>query len=179
MSAPSNYFATEYLPNGNALVVRAFSPDDRAGLLAAVDRTGPLTRYRRFFVLKSKFSDREKDFFLNVDFDKHVALIALTNEAGTEVIVGAARYVVLQAETAEVALTVIDDYQGQGIGPIMLRHLAAVARSAGLKTLVAEVLTENQPMRKVFERSGLPMRTTQDHSEVVHISLQLSGPEGT
>ena len=44
---------------------------------------------------------------------------------------------------AEVAFVVIDDYQGQGIGAALLRHLAAIARSAGLKELVAEVLPEN------------------------------------
>jgi ribosomal protein S18 acetylase RimI-like enzyme len=174
MSDVRSYFAVESLPNGRALVVRAFKPEDRADFIAAASRTGPLTRYRRFFTLKNEFSDREKDFFLNVDFDKHVALVALTDEAGHQVIVGAARYVALQPGSAEVAFTVIDQYQKQGIGPILLRHLATVARSAGLKTLVAEVLTENQQMLRVFERSGLPIQTTQDHPEVVHVVLQLS-----
>jgi GNAT superfamily N-acetyltransferase len=174
MSDIRSYFATENLPNGRAIVVRPFKPEDRAAFVAAAGRTGPLTRYRRFFTLKNEFSDREKDFFLNVDFDKHVALIALTGEAGHQVIVGAARYVVLQPGSAEVAFTVIDQYQRQGIGPVLFRHLATVARSAGLKTLVAEVLAENQPMLKVFEESGLPMQTRRDHPEVVHVTLQLS-----
>jgi GNAT superfamily N-acetyltransferase len=174
MSDPRTYFAVEHLPNGQALVVRAFKPEDRADFIAAADRTGPLTRYRRFFTVKREFSDREKDFFLNVDFDKHVALVALADEAGHHVIVGAARYVVLQAETAEVAFTVIDQYQRRRIGPVLLRHLATVARSAGLKTLVAEVLTENRPMLKVFEGSGLPLQTRQDHPEVVHVTMQLT-----
>lgn len=174
MSDPRNYSAVERLPDGRALVVRAFKPEDRGDFIAAADRTGPLTRYRRFFTLKPAFSDREKDFFLNIDFDKHVALVALTDEPGHQVIVGAARYVVLQAGSAEVAFTVIDQYQRQGIGPILLRHLATVARSAGLKVLIAEVLTENRPMLKVFEGSGLPIQTRQDHPEVVHVTLQLS-----
>jgi GNAT superfamily N-acetyltransferase len=174
MSDVRDYFAGETLPNGRAIVVRAFKPEDRADFVAAAGRTGPLTRYRRFFTLKAEFSDREKDFFLNVDFDKHVALIALTDEAGHQVIAGAARYVVLQAGSAEVAFTVIDQYQRQGIGPILFRHLAAVARSAGLKTLIAEVLTENLPMLRVFERSGLPIQTRRDHPEVVHVTMQLS-----
>ena len=174
MSDVGNYFAVETLPNGRVLVVRAYKPEDRADFTAAAERTGPLTRYRRFFTLKTEFSDREKDFFLNVDFDKHVALVALTDESDRQVIVGAARYVVLQAGSAEVAFTVIDQYQRQGIAPVLLRHLATVARSAGLKTLIAEVLTENLPMLRVFERSGLPVQKRQDHPEVVHIVLQLS-----
>ena len=40
----------------------------------------------------------------------------------------------------------IDQYQGQGIGSILMRHLAAIARAAGLQELIAEVLPENVPM---------------------------------
>jgi hypothetical protein len=110
----ANYSATEILRNGRRLEVRAFKSEDRADFVTAADRTGPLTRYRRFFTLKTNFSEREKNFFLNVDFHKHVALIALMDEGGRQVIVAAGRYIVMQPLKAEVAFTVIDQYQGQG-----------------------------------------------------------------
>ena len=47
-----------------------------------------------------------------------------------------------------------------------------VARAAGLETLIAEVLSENAPMLKVFAKSGLPMTTVHD-SEVIHVTLRL------
>jgi RimJ/RimL family protein N-acetyltransferase len=169
-----DYLAMETLRDGRRLVVRAFKPEDRTDFLAAADRTGPLTRYRRFFTLKPSFSEREMNFFLNVDFDKHVALIALIDEAGRQVIVAAGRYVVVQPQKAEVAFTVIDQYQGQGIAPILLRHLVGIARAAGLTTLIAEVLTENMQMLKVFERSGLLVQTSRDHPEVVHVTMALN-----
>jgi GNAT superfamily N-acetyltransferase len=127
--------------------------------------------YRRFFTVKRNFTDRERAFFLNVDFDKHVALLALVEEGGQKNIVGGGRYVVVQPGKAEVAFVVIDQYQGQGIGSILLRHLAAIARTAGLQELIAEVLLENMPMLKVFERSGLQMTMTRE-SEVVHVTLR-------
>jgi GNAT superfamily N-acetyltransferase len=170
----ANYSATEILRNGRRLEVRAFKSEDRADFVTAADRTGPLTRYRRFFTLKTNFSEREKNFFLNVDFHKHVALIALMDEGGRQVIVAAGRYIVMQPLKAEVAFTVIDQYQGQGIAPVLLRHLVGIARSAGLDTLIAEVLTENLQMLKVFERSGLPVQTTKDHPEVIHVTMQLN-----
>lgn len=154
--------------------MRAFKPEDRTDFLAAAERTGPLTRYRRFFALKPKYSEREMNFFLNVDLDKHVALIALMDEAGRQIIVAAGRYIVIQPQKAEVAFTVIDQYQRQGIAPILLRHLIGIARSAGLNTLIAEVLSENMQMLKVFEKSGLPVQTSRDHPEVVHVTMQLS-----
>jgi GNAT superfamily N-acetyltransferase len=122
--------------------------------------------------LKQSFSEREKEFFLNVDFDKHVALLAVTEETDGNVIVGGARYVVTKPGEAEVAFLVVDQYQGQGIGAALLRHLIHVARAAGLDTLIAEVLPENTPMLKVFERSGLPVSISRDR-DVTHVSLQL------
>ena len=49
----------------------------------------------------------------------------------------------------------VDEYQRQGIGAALMRHLVTIARGAGLKELIAEVLPDNAPMLKVFEKSGL------------------------
>jgi ribosomal protein S18 acetylase RimI-like enzyme len=71
-----------------------------------------------------------------------------------------------------VAFAIVDEYQGQGIGAALLRHLAAIARSAGLRELIAEVLSDNAPMLKVFERSGLGLSTQRD-AGVVHVAMRL------
>src|SRR5215216_665814 len=160
MMDAANYSAVERLRDGRRLEVRAFRPGDQADLLSAVSRTSPQSLYRRFFTVKRSFSDREREFFLNVDFVGHVALMAWAEESGQNVIVGGGRYVLVQAGKAEVAFVVIDQYQGQGIGAALMRHLAAIARGAGLQELTAEVLSENMAMLKVFEKSGLPMTTT-------------------
>jgi hypothetical protein len=56
---------------------------------------------------------------------------------------------------------------------MLMRHLAAIARGAGIKELIAEVLPENTAMLKVLEGSGLPMTTRRDPG-VLHVALQLS-----
>jgi len=71
-----------------------------------------------------------------------------------------------------VAFMVIDQYQGEGIGTALMRHLAGIARGAGLGELVAEVLAENDAMLKVFAKSGFPLTTMRD-ADVVHVTLQL------
>jgi GNAT superfamily N-acetyltransferase len=169
----ARYSAIEMLPDARTLEIRAFQTDDRLDFLSAADRVSASSRYLRFFTPKRNFTDKEQAFFLNVDFDEHVALIALMEESGRKVIVGAGRYVVVQPAKAEVAFTVIDQYQGQGIGSLLMRHLAAVARAAGVREFIAEVLPENAPMLKVFERSGLPMTKTRE-SDVMHVGLHLN-----
>jgi GNAT superfamily N-acetyltransferase len=169
----AKYSAIETLRDARKLEIRAFRPDDRADFLSAVERIGPLSRYRRFFTVKRRFTERERAFFLNVDFDQHVALVALMEEAGRQVIVGGGRYVIVRPGRAEVAFVVIDEYQGLGIGSMLMRHLVAIAREARLQELIAEVLPENMQMLKVFERSGLPL-TTVPEAEVVHVTLELT-----
>jgi GNAT superfamily N-acetyltransferase len=67
---------------------------------------------------------------------------------------------------------VVDAYQGQGLGGALMRHLAGIARDAGLAELTAEVLAENAAMLKVFAKCGLPL-TTKRESDVVHVTLRL------
>jgi ribosomal protein S18 acetylase RimI-like enzyme len=88
------------------------------------------------------------------------------------VIVGGGRYFVVQPGQAEVAFAVIDEYQGRGIGRTLMRHLATIARAAGLRTLIAEVLSENTPMLQLFKTSGLQWSTKRE-AQVVHVTLRL------
>ena len=121
--------------------------------------------------MKREFSEKEAHYFLDIDFVKHVALIALANEDGRPTLIGGGRLVVVGPDRAEVSFAVIDEYQGKGIGSALMRHIAAIGREMGLKELVAEVLADNAPMLKVFERSGLAM-TTKHEGSVVHVTLR-------
>jgi ribosomal protein S18 acetylase RimI-like enzyme len=173
MSETAEYSAVELLRDGRRVEIRALRPDDRDGLIAAVGRTSDQSLYRRFFGARRGFSEREIAFFVNVDFVNHVALVAVADEGGRPLIVGGGRYVVVQPGKAEVAFAVVDRYQGQGIGATLMRHLAAIARTAGLDELIAEVLPDNIAMLKVFEKSGLRVSTRRE-PRVVHVALGLS-----
>ena len=109
---------------------------------------------------------------MNVDFIDEIARLAVLCESGREVVAGGGRYIVVRPAVAELAFMVIDEFQGQGIAGALLRHLTALARAAGLREFIAEVLPDNAAMLRVFERSGLKMQHTRD-SGVVHITLQL------
>lgn len=172
MLEAANYSAFETLRNGRRVEIRALRPDDRADLIAAVGRSSAQSIYRRFFAVKRDFAESEIEFFLNVDFVDHVALVAVVDESGRPVIAGGGRYIVVEPGKAEVAFAVVDQYQGQGLGAALMHHLAAIAREAALKELVAEVLPENVPMLKVFEKSGLPLSMKRE-PHVVYVTLRL------
>jgi ribosomal protein S18 acetylase RimI-like enzyme len=172
MSEAATYSAGEALRDGRRVEIRALRPDDRADLITAVGRTSADSFYRRFFGVRHEFTEREIASYLNIDFIDHVALVAVLEEGGRSMIVGGGRYIVVEPGTAEVAFAVIDEYQRQGIGAALLRHLAAIARGARLRELVAEVLPDNAPMLKVFEKGGLGLSTKRGPG-VVHVALRL------
>lgn len=172
MPEAAQYFSVEQLPNGRRAEIRALRPDDQPEFLAAIDRASSQSLYRRFLSFRRGLAPQEIAFFLNVDFVKHVALVAVMDEAGRQAIVGGARYIVLQPGEAEIAFAVIDAYQRQGIGAALMRHLTALARQSGIKTLVADVLPENIAMLKVFEKSGLDVTT--ERGSVVHLTFRLA-----
>jgi GNAT superfamily N-acetyltransferase len=169
----SRYAATETLRDGRPIEIRALRPDDRDALLGAIGRMSDRSIYRRFFSSKAHFTDREVAFYTDVDFVNHVALVAALEEQGHALIVGGARYIVSKPGAAEVAFAVDDAHQGLGIGALLMRHLAAIARRSGLEELFAEVLPDNAAMLKVFEQSGLAMSTKREQ-DVTHVALRVS-----
>jgi hypothetical protein len=96
MSDSANYSAHERLRDGSPVEIRALRPEDEAAMLAALAHTSPQSLQRRFFAMKRHFSDKERAFFMEVDFSNHVALVVLAQEAGKHVIVGGGRYIVFE-----------------------------------------------------------------------------------
>lgn len=169
---PATYSAEEGLRDGRRVEIRALKPDDQTDLLEAVGRMSEESRYFRFFAPKRFFTDSEVAYFTDVDFVDHVALVAILEEGERRQIVGGARYIVSRRGCAEVAFGVIDACQGLGIAGALMRHLFAIARTAGLNELEAEVLPENRRMLRVFERCGSPVVLTRAQGSV-KVSIRL------
>jgi ribosomal protein S18 acetylase RimI-like enzyme len=172
MSEAIDYTARELLRDGSQVDIRALRREDEADMLGAIERTSAQSLQRRFFVMKRHFSEKERAFFMDVDFKNHVAIVAVAEESGSKVIAGGGRYIVFEPGRAEMAFVVVDAWQGRGIGSILMCHLARIANDAGLQELTAEVLPENTAMRKVFEKFGFKPTRRRD-PQTVHLVLKL------
>ena len=71
MTAAADYSAVETLRNGQRVEIRALRPQDRDEFVAAAGRLSAESLYRRFFAPKPHFSEKERAFFLDVDFVDH------------------------------------------------------------------------------------------------------------
>ena len=130
------------LRDGSHAYVRPIRPSDRELLARGFDRLSGESRYRRFFAPLKELSAGTLDYLTQVDHHGHEALIALSEDGE---MVGVARYVRLEPDgpVAEAAITVIDDWQGRGVGRQLLRRLATRARQEGVRQFSALVKVEN------------------------------------
>ena len=172
MSEIFSYTTHEVLKDGSQIEIRALRRTDEADMLAAIGKTSAQSLQRRFFVMKQHFSDKERAFFMDVDFKNHVAIVAVADENGRQIIAGGGRYIVFETGRAEMAFVVIDAWQGRGIGSLLLRHLVKLASASGLDELSAEVLLENTAMKKVFEKCGFRPAPRRD-PQTFHLVLKL------
>ncbi len=143
------------LGNGETVHVRPIRPDDAHALAEFHRRQSPESIYRRFFTPKPELSEPSLEHFTNVDFVDRVALVV---EGRGEFIAWASYERWSGRDDADAAFMVDDRHQGKGIATLLLEHLAAIARSNGIRRFTAEVLADNRPMLHVFSRAGWPVQ---------------------
>lgn len=139
------------LPDGTRLLLRPIVPGDKDALREGFERLSPESRYRRFFTPVNHLTTGMLKALTEVDYDNQFAWVALACEDDRTHLVGVARYVRLaDPAAAEVAVAVIDPYQGKGIGTLLLDALMLEALRAGISRFEGEVLADNEPMRAVL-----------------------------
>ena len=123
------------LRDGSRVEVRPVRRSDAELLLRGFERLSDESRYRRFLCSMPELSEEMVRYLTDVDHHDHEAVVAL--DAATGEGVGVARYVrdLDRPERAEAAVTVIDDWQGRGLGTLLLELLAVRAREEGVEPL--------------------------------------------
>jgi GNAT superfamily N-acetyltransferase len=142
------------LPDGRTVLIRPIGPDDAGRLTEAFSHLSPQSRYRRFFSACDSLSPTLLRYFTDVDHVDHEALVAIGGSDGA--IVGVARFIRAPKarESAEVAVTVIDDWQSDHLGIALMAQLIPRARAAGVRRFTADVLWENGRMLHLLRDFG-------------------------
>jgi len=150
------------LRDGNRVILRPAVPADRELLMAGFERLSPESRYRRFFAPMKALSPVLLDYLTLIDYRDHFAWAALSAEPGPDgrpIGAGVSRYIRLEdPQAAEMAVTVVDDWQGRGLGRVLLDALVLEALENGITRLEGDVLLENRPMQALLRREGAIFR---------------------
>jgi RimJ/RimL family protein N-acetyltransferase len=149
---PSHDDCVHELRDGARVLVRPIAPDDRAALAAGFARLSPESRFRRFLSPKRQLTEHDLDVLTRVDHHDHEALVALEAETGEGI--GVARFVRTRPDRAEPAVVVADDWQGRGVGTLLLDLLAERAWEEGIRTFSATLLASNARAIALLEALG-------------------------
>ena len=162
------------LRSGDVVRIRQVRPDDALALVRAYANLGEQSRYRRFFTVMPQLPEATLKAAVEVDHTDHEALVAVPL-LSTE-IVGECRFIRLpdQPDTAEIGVTVVDAWQGRGLGSALIARLSERAAEAGIEYFTAEVLAENRSMLALLP--GLGQVETESRGPVVTTRVELAEP---
>lgn len=108
----------------------------------------------------------------NIDYNKHLPILALIQEDGKERIIGSASLSFHSQESvrhkAELGITVHDNYQNQGLGTTMIKHLLEIAQEKGLKKIYLRVDTKNNRAMHVYEKCGFKIEAKLEKEDYVN-----------
>ncbi len=167
---PSHLTTRVTTGHGVTYQLRPIRPDDAEILQHFHEGLSPDSVFRRYFSLHPSLSAAELDHLTNVDYVDRLAFIII--EHGELVAVG--RYDRIEtSDRAEVAFLVSDHYQHQGLGLLLLDHLAQAAWECGITTFVAETQADNRAMMGVFRNSGFPV-TARLEDEIIYVRFPIA-----
>jgi len=160
------------LRDGSTATIRIAQPRDHAALVDFFASLSQESRLRRFFSLSVPDPRLIESFCDGSDPRRQLTLIVTQLGDNREIVVAVGSYIAKAPDAAEIGLAVADEWQGKGIGTLMLERLALVAVANGLRRFWAVTLFENQQMLDVFRASGFDCRTRTDQG-LVEIDLSV------
>jgi RimJ/RimL family protein N-acetyltransferase len=161
------------LRDGAAVLIRPVRSTDAPLLADGFSRLSERSRRLRFLGRKTTLTEADLRYFTDVDHHDHEALGALDHVRGGGV--GIARYVRDRENpaAAEIAVTIVDDWQGRGLGTELLARLSERAREEGIRRFTAVVADGNAAAAGMLRNSGASL--VHRGSGIVEYEIDLRG----
>jgi len=171
---PVELVRTRTLFDGRQVTVRPIRAEDAVMEQDFVRHLSPDARYSRFMGSLRELPPGKLKYLTEIDYDKHLALVAVIEHDGQEQEVGVARYVLdPSGKSCEFAVTVDDAWQGSGIAGVLMFTLMDVARARGIETMDGLVLATNHKMLKFARQLGFTQAHVPDDPGTMRVFRKL------
>ncbi len=158
---PTHLESRWQLADGMDVTIRPIRPEDAEMVQEFVRNLSDESRYMRYMNSMQELSQEMLVRFTQIDYSREMALIAVTEESGTEVNLGVARFTINpDGESCEFALVVADDMHGKGLGQKLMTTLMEAARAKDLKVMEGVVFRNNSDMLHLMNRMGFTAETS-------------------
>ena len=161
---------------GIDIFVRPIRPEDAPLLVGLFESLSPRSVYLRFFSPMKRLPHSMLSLFTQIDYDRHIALVALSESKSKEEMLGVARIILERnLKEAEFSVVVGDQWQGKGIGAALLQRCLSIARDQGLEKVTGVVLAENTQMLALGKKMGFKSKKVMGVNEY-ELSLDFRYP---
>lgn len=167
------------LRDGTRVLIRPIRPSDRQIEMEFVQKLSNESRYFRFMGALRELSDAMLSRFTQIDYDREMALIAISCENDQETEVGVVRYVVSPDGTScEFAIAIADAWQHRGLGSALMSGLIDAARTRGLQVMEGIVMSSNHKMLGLMTALGFDIESVPGDPTIRRVVKHLAGIRG-
>jgi acetyltransferase len=175
---PAELVRTRRLFDGSEVLIRPIRAEDAAMEQDFVQHLSPESRYRRFMSTLNELPPGKLKYLTEIDYVRHLALVAIIERDGEQIEIGVARYVAGPSGTdCEFAITIDDEWQGSGIAGILMLTLIDAARARGMQRMEAFILAGNDKMIKFAKQLGFAVHRDPDDPGMVVAERALLSPD--
>jgi len=178
---PAQYESLEVTSGGLEIFVRPIKPEDASMLMDLFHSLSPKSRYFRFFSPMKSLSENLLIRLTQVDYDRHIALVAVGTDGGSKKIFGVARIISgADPEVAEFSVAVGDPWQGKGVGRKLLEMCIRIGKGRGVRLIEGTVLSENVEMLNLGRELGFKLqRSMEGDAYTLKMEISHSGGPGS
>ncbi|MDE1543915.1 GNAT family N-acetyltransferase [Dechloromonas agitata] len=166
---PVELVRQRYLFDGTPVTIRPIRAEDAAMEQDFVQHLSADSRYKRFMSTLKELPPGKLKYLTEIDYVRHLALVAIIEQEGRQVEIGVARYVAgPSGDDCEFAIAIDDAWQGSGVAGILMLSLIDAARARGMRKMEAFILASNDKMIKFARQLGFEVRRDADDPGMMH-----------
>lgn len=167
---PYKYAIERTLEDGTVCCIRPIQAEDEPLIYTLFKSLSDETITYRFGHRLVHLPHEKLVRYCQIDYDRELAFVGVTPDK--KQIIGDVRISKLpDLENAELSILILDEWQGKGIGKILMEYSIGIAKEVGLKTLWMEILKNNHRMRALGQKFGF--KQAYDDEDMVRVVLQL------